>query len=88
MASIRYEMDADGVVTLLLDAPDQPVNTMNAAFQADLTASVDRLEADRERIRGVIVTSAKRTFFAGGDLRTLMAVRPQEIGRASCRERV
>ena len=78
MASIRYEMDADGVVTLLLDAPDQPVNTMNAAFQVDLMASVDRLEADRERIRGVIVTSAKRTFFAGGDLRTLMAVRPQD----------
>jgi len=47
MASIRYEMDADGVVTLLLDAPDQPVNTMNAAFQVDLMASVDRLEADR-----------------------------------------
>ena len=78
MASIRYEMDADGVVTLLLDAPDQPVNTMNAAFQADLTASVDRLEADRDRIRGVIVTSAKRTFFAGGDLRALMAVRPED----------
>src|SRR5690606_10017314 len=73
MSSIRYEKGADGVVTLLLDAPDQPVNTMNAGFQADLRESVARLEAERHQIRGVIVTSAKRTFFAGGDLRALIA---------------
>jgi len=78
MSSIRYEKDAHGVVTLLLDAPDQPVNTMNAAFQADLHASVVRLEGEREHIRGVIFTSAKRTFFAGGDLRALIAVRPED----------
>ncbi|HLS56204.1 MAG TPA: 3-hydroxyacyl-CoA dehydrogenase NAD-binding domain-containing protein [Zeimonas sp.] len=78
MSSIRYEKDADGVVTLLLDAPDQPVNTMNAGFQADLRASVERLEADRDQIRGVVVTSAKKTFFAGGDLRALIAVGPQD----------
>ncbi len=29
----------------------------------------DRLEAERDSIRGIIVTSAKKTFFAGGDLR-------------------
>jgi len=75
MSSIRYEKDATGVVTLLLDAPDQPVNTMNAAFQADLREVVDRLAAEREQIRGVIFASPKRTFFAGGDLRALMAVR-------------
>ncbi|MBX3590235.1 MAG: enoyl-CoA hydratase/isomerase family protein [Burkholderiaceae bacterium] len=78
MSSIRYEKDAHGVVTLLLDAPDQPVNTMNAAFQADLRAIVVRLEGEREQIRGVIFTSAKRTFFAGGDLRALIAVRPED----------
>ena len=78
MSSIRYEKDAHGVVTLLLDAPDQPVNTMNAAFQADLRAIVVRLEGEREQIRGVILTSAKRTFFAGGDLRALIAVRPED----------
>ncbi len=78
MSSIRYEKDAHGVVTLLLDAPDQPVNTMNAAFQADLREVVDRLEAEREQIRGVIFASAKRTFFAGGDLKALMAVRAED----------
>jgi len=78
MSSIRYEKDAHGVVTLLLDAPDQPVNTMNAAFQANLREVVDRLEAEREQIRGVIFASAKRTFFAGGDLKALLAVRAED----------
>ncbi|MCD6735018.1 MAG: 3-hydroxyacyl-CoA dehydrogenase NAD-binding domain-containing protein [Burkholderiaceae bacterium] len=78
MSSIRYEKDAHGVVTLLLDAPDQPVNTMNAAFQANLREVVDRLEAEHEQIRGVIFASAKRTFFAGGDLKALLAVRAED----------
>jgi 3-hydroxyacyl-CoA dehydrogenase/enoyl-CoA hydratase/3-hydroxybutyryl-CoA epimerase len=34
---------------------------------------VDRLEAERDAITGVIITSAKKTFFAGGDLNDLKA---------------
>jgi len=68
---IRYDRDADGVVTLTIDQ-DGPVNVMHAGFRADLTATVDRLEAELDSIRGVIVTSAKKTFFAGGDLRELV----------------
>ena len=41
---------------------------MNAAFADSLDAVADRLEAEKDTIRGVIVTSAKKTFFAGGDL--------------------
>ncbi len=70
---IRLERDADGVVTLTIDQ-DGPVNTMNAAFRASLGAAVDRLEAERESIRGVVVTSAKKSFFAGADLRELIRV--------------
>lgn len=65
---INYERDGDGVVTLTLDDPGQSANTMNATYVAAMTAAVDRLEAEREQVTGVIVTSAKKTFFAGGDL--------------------
>ena len=75
MTTIQYSSSPDGIVQLLLDAPGEPVNTMNAAFQADLAATVDRLEADKASIKGVIMTSAKSTFFAGGDLRALVAVK-------------
>lgn len=78
MSSIRYQRDEQGVVTLVLDAPGQSVNTMNASFRADFEATVTRLEAERDAIRGVILTSAKRSFFAGGDLQALLALRPDD----------
>ena len=44
---------------------------MNAAYAASIRATVDRLEAEKDAISGVIITSAKKTFFAGGDLNDL-----------------
>ncbi|MGW5770719.1 3-hydroxyacyl-CoA dehydrogenase NAD-binding domain-containing protein [Streptomyces longwoodensis] len=74
--TIRWEQDRTGVVTLVLDDPNQSANTMNAAFRASLAAVADRLEAEKDTVRGVILTSAKKTFFAGGDLRDLIRVTP------------
>ena len=44
---------------------------MNEAYKASMAATVDRLEAEKDEITGVIITSAKKTFFAGGDLNDL-----------------
>ncbi|MFD9811867.1 3-hydroxyacyl-CoA dehydrogenase NAD-binding domain-containing protein [Streptomyces sp. NPDC059080] len=82
MSTIRWEQDETGVVTLVLDDPGQPANTMNDAFKTSLTAVADRLEAEQDTVRGIIVTSAKKTFFAGGDLRELIAVTPEGAQRA------
>ncbi|MCF6525206.1 3-hydroxyacyl-CoA dehydrogenase NAD-binding domain-containing protein [Streptomyces sp. JJ36] len=76
--TIRWEQDDTGVVTLVLDDPGQSANTMNEAFKRSLTATADRLEAERDAVRGVIVTSAKKTFFAGGDLHDLLRARPED----------
>ncbi len=77
--AIRWEQDQDGVVTLVLDDPAQSVNTMNTAFRDAFEGIVARLAAT-EGLRGVIITSAKKTFFAGGDLRMLSAVRSEQAG--------
>ncbi|MFE7665718.1 3-hydroxyacyl-CoA dehydrogenase NAD-binding domain-containing protein [Streptomyces celluloflavus] len=82
VSTIRWEQDETGIVTLVLDDPDQSANTMNNAFKASLTAIADRLEAERDTVRGIIVTSAKKTFFAGGDLRDLIAVTPAQAQQA------
>ena len=70
-STIRWEQDDDGIVVLTLDDPNQSANTMNAAYAASIRATVDRLEAEKDQITGVVITSAKKTFFAGGDLHDL-----------------
>src|SRR5262245_14138629 len=72
--TIRWQQDADGIVTLILDDPNQRANTMNDPFRQSLTAAIDRLEVEKDSITGVIITSAKNTFFAGGDLKLLSQV--------------
>ncbi|WP_374366100.1 3-hydroxyacyl-CoA dehydrogenase NAD-binding domain-containing protein [Piscinibacter sp.] len=74
MATIRYELGADGIATITHDAPGASVNTMTAQWQADLAAVVERVEADKERIKGVLVTSAKKTFFAGAQLDSVLTM--------------
>lgn len=82
LSTIRWEQDETGIVTLVLDDPDQSANTMNSAFKTSLTAVADRLEAEKDSIRGIIFTSAKKTFFAGGDLHDLIAVTPAQSEQA------
>jgi 3-hydroxyacyl-CoA dehydrogenase / enoyl-CoA hydratase / 3-hydroxybutyryl-CoA epimerase len=76
--TIRWEQDADGIVVLVLDDPDQSANTMNAAYVHSMGRALDRLEAERDSIAGVVITSAKKTFFAGGDLHDLIAVTKED----------
>jgi 3-hydroxyacyl-CoA dehydrogenase/enoyl-CoA hydratase/3-hydroxybutyryl-CoA epimerase len=69
--TIKYDKGDDGIVVLTLDDPDQSANTMNAAYSASIRATIDRLEAEKDTVTGVVITSAKKTFFAGGDLNDL-----------------
>ncbi|MGO3999634.1 3-hydroxyacyl-CoA dehydrogenase NAD-binding domain-containing protein [Pseudomonas fluorescens] len=72
--AIRYEAGQDRIVVLTIDMPGQSANTMNAAYGAAMATCVARLLAEKESIAGVIITSAKKTFFAGGDLNELIKV--------------
>jgi 3-hydroxyacyl-CoA dehydrogenase/enoyl-CoA hydratase/3-hydroxybutyryl-CoA epimerase len=74
---IGWEQGADGVVVLTMDDPDQPVNTMNQTWIDSMGATVARLEAERETVTGVVLTSAKKSFFAGGDIGFMSRARPE-----------
>jgi 3-hydroxyacyl-CoA dehydrogenase / enoyl-CoA hydratase / 3-hydroxybutyryl-CoA epimerase len=76
--TIQWDKDEDGVVILTLDDPGQSANTMNAAYVASMGATVERLEAEKDDIAGVVITSAKKTFFAGGDLHDLRKATREE----------
>ena len=71
MGGIGITADKDGIVTLAMDFAGK-VNIMGDEFMTEMPAALGRLEADAATIRGVIITSGKTTFLAGGDL-ALMA---------------
>jgi 3-hydroxyacyl-CoA dehydrogenase/enoyl-CoA hydratase/3-hydroxybutyryl-CoA epimerase len=72
--TIRWDQDSEGIVTLTLDDPSQRANTMTDDFRTSLSTVVERLESEKDSVTGVIITSAKDTFFAGGDLKLLARV--------------
>ncbi len=72
--AIRYEKGQDQIVVLTLDMPGQSANTMNAVYREAMAVTVARLQAEKDGIAGVVITSAKKTFFAGGDLNELIKV--------------
>ncbi|MEN8707729.1 MAG: 3-hydroxyacyl-CoA dehydrogenase NAD-binding domain-containing protein, partial [Nocardioides marinisabuli] len=78
--AVRYDKDADGIVTLTLDDPNQSANTMNDLYRSSMDAAIDRLydelAADGSSVTGVVVASAKKTFFAGGDLKGMVKTGP------------
>ncbi|MGY2004531.1 3-hydroxyacyl-CoA dehydrogenase NAD-binding domain-containing protein [Blastococcus sp. SYSU DS1024] len=76
-STIRWEADADGVVVLTLDDPASSANTMNDAYVRSMGETIDRLEREKSSIRGVVLTSAKKTFFAGGNLGSLIQATPE-----------
>ena len=77
MGEFTYEKDADGIVTVTMNM-DGPVNSMNKEFGLLYSDMVNKLEAE-EGLKGVILTSGKETFFAGGDLKRLVAVEPDHL---------
>lgn len=70
--AVRYDRDADGIVTLTLDDPTASANTMNELYQNSMNAAVDRLYAEVDDVVGVVIASAKKTFFAGGNLKNMV----------------
>ena len=76
MKSIRYEKDADNIVHLIFDNPTESANLMNADFRESFAEAMAKLQAETE-LSGVILRSAKSTFFAGADLKEMFVARDQ-----------
>ncbi|MDD7811436.1 3-hydroxyacyl-CoA dehydrogenase NAD-binding domain-containing protein [Mycobacterium sp. CSUR Q5927] len=80
--TINWDKDADGIVTLTLDDPTGSANVMNEHYSQSMHNAVQRLVAEKDSITGVVITSAKKTFFAGGDLKAMINVGPDNAQQA------
>lgn len=72
MTEYSYEKDASGIVTVTFDAPGKSANTMTSAWLEAMFELVEKLEGE-QGLAGVVLASAKNTFFAGGDLDDIYA---------------
>lgn len=66
---IRYKKDTDNIVTLILDMKDRAINVINHEIGDAFLPVLAQLKREKARgvLRGVILTSAKKSFLAGGD---------------------
>jgi 3-hydroxyacyl-CoA dehydrogenase / enoyl-CoA hydratase / 3-hydroxybutyryl-CoA epimerase len=77
MKTIQYSL-ADGIATVTFDEPNSPVNTMCQQWQDDMGALTAQIVKDKDAIKGILLTSAKTTFFAGADLKGVMRIKPSD----------
>ena len=84
--TIQWDKDADGIVTLTLDDPTGSANVMNEHYQESMHNAVEKLVRlvadDPDSVTGVVIASAKKTFFAGGDLKGMINLGPENAGEA------
>ena len=80
MKTIHYQL-ADGIAIITFDEEGSPVNTMCAQWQQDLAAVTAQVVAQKDAIRGIVLASAKSTFFAGADLKAIMRLREADAPR-------
>ena len=80
---IDYALDADGIATLSWNVADRPMNVLNAASIAAFENALERAISD-PAVKGLIVTSSRKDFMAGGDLDLIRNIStPKEAMAAS-----
>ncbi len=67
---IRYKKDINNIVTLTLDMTRRKVNIINHEIGKTFLPVLEHLKEEKTKgvLRGVILTSGKKSFLAGGDL--------------------
>lgn len=70
MKTIQFEIDQDGIAVLTIDLPHQTMNVLDPIFMEELEASIDRVLSE-ESIVGAVLTTGKKDFMAGADLRMI-----------------
>ncbi|MFZ2306356.1 MAG: 3-hydroxyacyl-CoA dehydrogenase NAD-binding domain-containing protein [Rhodoferax sp.] len=77
MKTIQYSL-VDGIATITFDEPNSPVNTMCLQWQDDMADVAAQVAQDKDAIKGILLASAKSTFFAGADLKATMRITPAD----------
>ena len=73
LTNFKWDQDADGIVTLIWDMPNRPLNVLSSAVAVELAKAVDAVVADKA-VTGLVIASGKAGgFCAGADLDEMVA---------------
>src|SRR5512134_1679736 len=64
--AVNLELGSDGILVATMDVPGRPMNVVTDDLMAGIQAAVDKLA--EQNVKGLILTSGKADFCAGGDL--------------------
>ena len=67
MADITHEIDSDGVAVVTWDLENRSMNVLNPKSIGEYRDTIEKLIND-EKVKGIILRSAKNAFIAGADL--------------------
>jgi 3-hydroxyacyl-CoA dehydrogenase/enoyl-CoA hydratase/3-hydroxybutyryl-CoA epimerase len=69
--NIKFDLDADGVATVLLDKKGEAFNSLGPELAEDLIAVIEHVETNDD-VKAVVIASAKKdNFLSGADIRWL-----------------
>ncbi len=77
MKNATLEIRPNGIALVTIDMEGGSVNVMNDAFSSMLDEVLADLESRKDELSGIILTSAKSTFVAGGDVAKILQLREQ-----------
>lgn len=69
--TIQYTVDKDGIALLTIDLPGKSMNVLTPELMDDLDHLVDRVAGDTD-VKGAVITSAKKAFIAGADIKDMV----------------
>ena len=67
MSDINYEVDNDGVAVVTWDLENRSMNVLNTQSVNQYKEIIEKLVND-EKVKGIVIASAKDAFIAGADL--------------------
>ncbi|MDP1900499.1 MAG: 3-hydroxyacyl-CoA dehydrogenase NAD-binding domain-containing protein [Rubrivivax sp.] len=77
MAAVNLQLGDDGILVATMDLPGRPMNVVDDELMAGLATALERLAG--AEVKGLVLTSAKGDFCAGGDIdRISQWTRPEQ----------
>ena len=73
METMSYSVADNGVASLVIDVKNQPTNILTPVLHREIGQVADQIASDEQCI-GAVISSAKPTFMAGGDLKRLVGL--------------